>query len=66
MVPGGDPHRRDRRRHARSCVPAPKLLPAVDLPAVDITDLTAMLGIKVMFVVDPEGNNIELVQVTGE
>jgi catechol 2,3-dioxygenase-like lactoylglutathione lyase family enzyme len=35
-------------------------------PAVDITDLTAVLGIKVMFVVDPEGNNIELVQVTGE
>jgi catechol 2,3-dioxygenase-like lactoylglutathione lyase family enzyme len=35
-------------------------------PAVDITDLTAMLGIKVMFVVDPEGNNIEIVQVTGE
>ncbi len=35
-------------------------------PAVDITDLTAMLGIKVMFVVDPEGNNIELVEVTEE
>jgi catechol 2,3-dioxygenase-like lactoylglutathione lyase family enzyme len=34
-------------------------------PSVDITDLTAALGIKVMFVVDPEGNNIELVQVTG-
>ena len=33
-------------------------------PSVDITDLTAMLGIKVMFVVDPEGNNIELVEVT--
>lgn len=34
-------------------------------PSVDITDLTAALGIKVMFVTDPEGNNIELVQVTG-
>lgn len=33
-------------------------------PSVDITDLTAVLGIKVMFVVDPEGNNIEIVQVT--
>lgn len=33
-------------------------------PDVDITDLTAVLGIKVMFVVDPEGNNIELVEVT--
>lgn len=35
-------------------------------PDVDITDLTAVLGIKVMFVIDPEGNNIEIVEVTGE
>ena len=35
-------------------------------PSVDITDLTAMLGIKVMFVTDPEGNNIELVEVAEE
>ncbi|GAA0282103.1 hypothetical protein GCM10009127_24310 [Alteraurantiacibacter aestuarii] len=35
-------------------------------PDVDITDLTAALGIKVMFVIDPEGNLIELVQVMDE
>ncbi len=34
-------------------------------PAVDITDV-APLGIKVMFLKDPEGNLIELVQVTGD
>ncbi len=33
--------------------------------AVDITDV-APLGIKVMFVADPEGNLIELVEVAGE
>ena len=33
-------------------------------PSVDITDV-GVLGIKVMFVMDPEGNPIELVQVTG-
>ena len=33
-------------------------------PNVDITDV-APLGIKVMFVNDPEGNPIEIVQVTG-
>jgi catechol 2,3-dioxygenase-like lactoylglutathione lyase family enzyme len=32
-------------------------------PDVDITDV-APLGIKVMFVNDPEGNPIEIVQVT--
>jgi catechol 2,3-dioxygenase-like lactoylglutathione lyase family enzyme len=33
-------------------------------PNVDITDV-APLGIKVMFVNDPEGNPIEIVEVTG-
>jgi len=33
-------------------------------PSVDITDI-GVLGIKVMFVNDPEGNPIEIVQVTG-
>ena len=33
-------------------------------PDVDITDLTAILGIKEMFVNDPEGNPIEIVEVT--
>lgn len=34
-------------------------------PAVDITDI-APLGIKVLFVNDPEGNPIEIAQVTGK
>jgi catechol 2,3-dioxygenase-like lactoylglutathione lyase family enzyme len=41
-----------------------KLLAKGVTPDVDITDV-AVLGIKVMFVMDPEGNPIEIVQVTG-
>ena len=33
-------------------------------PSVDITPIAA-LGIKVMFVTDPEGNPIEITEVTG-